>query len=105
MSSFQHACFIHGGREAVALCLECRRAFCRECVVDHDGRLICATCLTRLRHKPERAPGAFRSFLRTLGVAAALLLCWMIFYLGARAIVTTDTSRHTFSSSPESERQ
>src|SRR5581483_9457365 len=82
MSALQHVCFVHGSREAVALCVECRNFFCRECVVDHDGRLTCAACLAQRREKPRAATGAIGSVLRAAAVFGALLLCWMLFYMG-----------------------
>ena len=49
MSSLIHRrCLHHPAREAVALCPECRRFYCRECVTEHTGRMICAGCVARL---------------------------------------------------------
>src|ERR1043166_5979979 len=44
----QQRCLNHSFREAVARCPECKRYFCRECVTEHDDRLICAACLKKL---------------------------------------------------------
>ena len=41
-------CFNHAGREAVARCPECSRYFCRECISEHRGRVVCAGCLASL---------------------------------------------------------
>ena len=38
-------CFNHMLREAVACCPECRRYFCRECVTEHEDKVLCAACL------------------------------------------------------------
>jgi hypothetical protein len=38
-------CFNHMLREAVARCPECRRYFCRECVTEHEDKVLCAACL------------------------------------------------------------
>ena len=35
-------CFNHMLREAVACCPECRRYFCRECVTEHEDKVLCA---------------------------------------------------------------
>jgi len=94
------ACFIHPGRESVALCLECRHSFCRECVVDHDGRLICAGCLARMQASSTEAHHGLRALAQTAGVLAALILCWMLFYSAGRALLITEPARHTFSSEP-----
>lgn len=44
----QSRCFQHASREAVARCPECERFYCRECVTEHDGRMICRSCLDNL---------------------------------------------------------
>ena len=41
----QQRCFNHTSREAVARCPECGRFFCRECITEHDDRVLCAVCL------------------------------------------------------------
>jgi hypothetical protein len=38
-------CLHHAAREAVARCPECGRFYCRECVTDHEGRVLCQGCL------------------------------------------------------------
>lgn len=70
-------CFHHPSREAVVRCPVCRRYFCRECVTEHDGRMICASCAA------EDAPEAVRqsSTLKWIaGAGAGFLLAWLIFY-------------------------
>ena len=43
-------CIHHGSREAAALCASCRKPFCRECVTEHAGVVLCTGCL----RQPER---------------------------------------------------
>ena len=89
-------CFIHPAREAVSLCVECRRAYCRECVVDHDGRLICAACLEKLRAPASRGGRALERTLSAAGLAVTLLLCWMVFYMAGRLMMTAEPVHHSF---------
>jgi len=89
-------CFVHTSREAVALCLECRHSFCRECVVDHDGRLVCAGCLARLQAHRVDGSGRLRAFVQTGGILAALLLCWVLFYVAGRALLIAKPAHRTF---------
>ncbi len=74
-------CFHHGTREAVCRCPECRRFFCRECVVPFDGRLLCATCIAKATTAPadaeKRSPHIVQMALGTV----ALLVIWVVFYL------------------------
>ena len=92
----QQRCFVHPSREAVSLCLECRRAFCRECVVDHDGRLICAACLARLRAPVARGNRFLRQSLSAAATALAILLCWILFYMFGRLLLLAEPAHHSF---------
>ena len=87
-------CFNHHEREAVARCPECERCYCRECVTEHDDRVICARCLRGLAD----AAGAMRSPARGLGLAlqlaAAFLFLWFVFYVAGRALLLMPTSFH-----------
>ena len=39
----QTRCLLHPVREAVARCKGCEEYFCRECVGEHDGEMLCAS--------------------------------------------------------------
>ena len=41
-------CLHHGEREAIARCPECGSFFCRECITEHDERVLCASCLAKI---------------------------------------------------------
>ncbi|MGD9331259.1 MAG: hypothetical protein PVJ53_08095 [Desulfobacterales bacterium] len=84
-------CAHHADREAVARCPQCERFFCRECIAEHDGRVLCANCLALSGSRQARR----RSFLRRLTplvqVAVGLLLLWgTFFYLGQALISLPD---------------
>jgi hypothetical protein len=71
-------CWRHAGREAVARCPECARFYCRECVVEHLGRMICSDCVARIT---STAPtGRFHTARWTLFAAGGFLVAWLIFY-------------------------
>ena len=55
-------CFNHAAREAVARCPACGHYFCRECITEHDDRVICAACLRKLARVPLlQRRGLFRT--------------------------------------------
>jgi len=76
-------CWNHSAREAVVRCPACSRYFCRECVTEHRGRMMCAGCVagaTSSSADDRRSSG----LLWTTFAAAGILLAWLIFYyLGA----------------------
>jgi hypothetical protein len=80
-------CLHHPGREAAVRCPGCARHFCRECVGEHAGRWLCASC----QASAGAAAGARRSRLRAvrgaLGVAAGLFAAWFYFFLVGQALL------------------
>lgn len=93
MSLSHEKCFNHPGREAVARCPECGRFFCRECVSEHEDRLLCASCLERL----VAAPGGSRTLAWSFPVIQALvgfLLLWLSFYSVGRLLIAIPSSFH-----------
>ncbi len=78
-------CARHAEREAAARCPDCRGFFCRECVVEHRGKFLCAACLERAIG--TNAATARRRRWRAVGREAATLLAgvfvlWLLFYGG-----------------------
>ncbi len=88
-------CANHEAREAAARCPRCRNCFCRECVTEHEGQLVCAACLAAL----ARAESPVRSrLLAGFGLAArlalGLLLAWLFFHLFGRVLLAVPASVH-----------
>lgn len=78
-------CWSHAGREAVSRCPECRRFYCRECVTEHDGRLLCVQCLgakTAAKAGPVGTRWALWAAAALLGLVAAYAVFhtagWMV---------------------------
>jgi hypothetical protein len=72
-------CWNHEAREAVCRCPQCARSFCRECVTEHEGRLLCAACLRQLTVVRPRGRG-MRRVLPALMLVGGFLLAWLIFF-------------------------
>ena len=70
-------CWHHADREAVVRCPQCRRYYCRECVVEHEGRMVCAACIERGGDASAAGSGAA---LWTVFGVCGFLLAWMVFY-------------------------
>ena len=94
VNSLTHTkCFNHGAREAVARCPECKRHYCRECVTEHEHRLLCASCIAAqvgdtnasARRLPFRGVAQFMT---------ALLLLWLGFYTMGQGLLLVPSTYH-----------
>ena len=87
-------CFNHATREAVARCPECAQFFCRECVTEHDDRVICSACLKKLVRVPLLKRPAFTGTLRAGQSLLGLLVAWFFFYLVGTALLALPSDFH-----------
>ena len=86
-AALHQRCWNHEGREAVCRCPECRRSFCRECVSEHGGRLLCAGCLTRLAQETEpQTQGG--NLLAASMLFGGVVLAWLLFFGAAEGILS-----------------
>lgn len=87
-------CFNHAEREAVARCPSCRRFFCRECITEHDDRIICAACLRQIKREGSSRRRGFTSVLRVSQCVLGLLIAWFFFYLVGESLLRLPDSFH-----------
>jgi len=89
MSGFaiQQRCWNHEAREAVCRCPECGRSFCRECVTEHEARLLCASCLVAAARARRSPRGVVRRLLPAGMALAGVLLAWTVFYSAGEALI------------------
>jgi hypothetical protein len=86
-------CFNHIERVAAARCLGCMRTYCKECVTEHEGRVLCRACLAAAA-KGAAARRRGRGLVRGAGAAAGLAAAWLFFYLLGRGLLLARTSFH-----------
>lgn len=89
-------CWNHGSREAVARCPECERSYCRECVVEHEDRIICSGCLEKLTKaaaKPART-WSVRPLLRFAAAFVGLVVAWFLYFSAGRALLAIPDESH-----------
>jgi hypothetical protein len=79
-------CWNHASREAVCRCPSCSRFFCRECVTEHDERLLCAACVLKAVTAQKPTHSWRRRWLLRAAAAAGLALAWTAFYGAGRAL-------------------
>lgn len=88
-------CVRHPVREAVARCPSCSEHFCRECVVEHAGALLCAPCLAREIAVKEVAGRTARprigEFVTTL---VCIFFLWAVFYAFGHLLKIIPTKVH-----------
>lgn len=74
-------CVRHASREAAARCPACEQYFCRECVVEHEGRLLCSSCLARSAGAAGRGQRRWARVRRAAALSSGVLVLWCLLYL------------------------
>ncbi len=91
----QRHCLNHETREAVARCPECGHFYCRECIAEHDDRIMCAACLRKLLRPPEKPARAVPARLARLAAFGfSLMIGWMAFYWMGKMLLSIPASVH-----------
>lgn len=87
-------CSNHALREAAAICLECDRYFCRECVTEHEGKVVCTSCLRKLA-VPSLIKRLHIIWLVRAGQCLLGIVCvWLFFYCMGRILLLIPSSFH-----------
>jgi len=87
-------CFNHAQREAVARCPECSQFFCRECVTEHEDRVICAACLRKMAKVPLLRRRGFAGAARFCQCLLGTLAAWFFFYLVGECLLALPDAFH-----------
>jgi len=87
-------CFNHAHREAVARCPQCGRTFCRECIIEHDSRIICARCLAAPARKPAATWAPAAAIAGGTWRVLSFLLLWAVFYYLGKILLLLPSSFH-----------
>jgi len=87
-------CFYHEFREAACRCPICRRYFCRECVTEHDNKVLCVECLKAIVAGRAVRRSGMRRVLRGLLPVAGVLIAWLFFYTVGRTLLLIPSDVH-----------
>lgn len=87
-------CYNHRHREAVALCPGCGRYFCRECITEHEDRVLCAACLNKAIKGSTSGASRFGPVLRLAQFFAGIILLWIVFYWLGQGLISLPASFH-----------
>jgi len=52
---YSKRCVNHSSRESVAICPVCSKTYCRECITEHKGKMLCRNCLEEQIQKNNKA--------------------------------------------------
>ena len=81
-------------REAVARCPECQHFYCRECITEHDDRVICAACLRRLAATTAEAKVRLAWLWALVPCAMGLAVAFLFFYIIGETLLRLPSSFH-----------
>ena len=87
-------CLNHAAREAVARCPSCSQYYCRECVTEHENKIICAACLSSITAQDA---GDSRKRFRVTAIlqfTLAILILWIFFFMMGRSLLALPDSFH-----------
>lgn len=91
---FHQRCFNHAVREAAARCPECQQFFCRECITEHDDRVLCTACLKKLVRQPPARRRALANLRLLAQGVLGILVAWFFFYLIGEGLLRLPDSFH-----------
>ncbi len=87
-------CLNHRFREAVARCPECGRFFCRECITEHEDKVLCASCLRKQLKSGSQRLHRYQWIIRCSHFFTGLFLLYVIFYYSAQILLALPTAFH-----------
>jgi hypothetical protein len=87
-------CHNHRPREAVARCPACGRFFCRECITEHEDKVLCAACLRRLIEPSGNPSNRLRGWLQLGHFLLGILILYILFYYFAQVLLALPSDFH-----------
>ena len=87
-------CLHHPTREAVARCPECHHSYCRECVVEHEERVLCATCVKKILSREGKSKAWGARLLGATHLLLSFLLLWIVFFALGRILLAIPSDFH-----------
>lgn len=87
-------CFNHLLREAVARCPLCQRYFCRECVTEHEDKVLCAACLRADADTDPSDRGQLGGLVQMMHFLLGATLLWVFFYYLGQILLSLPSAFH-----------
>ena len=90
----QKRCKNHPNREAVARCPECVQFFCRECITEHDDRVLCTACLKNILLRQPLLSSHLKFPFTILQFLVGFCVIWLLFYYFGHMLLLIPSSFH-----------
>ncbi len=90
----QQRCYNHILREAVARCPECDHFFCRECITEHDDKVLCAACLHKILEPEKQSLNRMQWIFRLAHFSMGILILYIFFYYLGQILLAFPSSFH-----------
>jgi len=90
----QQRCHNHLEREAVARCPACGRFFCRECITEHEDKVLCAACLRKLVEPSGQTSDRFQGLFRLGHFLIGIIILYVLFYYSAQILLALPSDFH-----------
>ena len=90
----EQRCLRHAAREAVARCPQCHYFFCRECITEHDDRVLCADCLAKMLRPSEKRSSAFGMLISVVFSLCGIATAWLFFNMMGQILARVPASFH-----------
>ena len=87
-------CLNHPKREAAAQCTSCGKPFCRECVTELDGRMVCGPCYRKQVQRVEKPQRDWFAVTTTLQALAGAGVLWFTSWVVGQALLNIKSSFH-----------
>ncbi len=87
-------CVNHSHREAAAKCPECNKFYCRECVTEHENKVLCATCLASDFSENKDKSINLKFLKHILIFLFSFLLLWLLYYYFGQLLLTISPDVH-----------
>lgn len=94
MDLHQRQCLNHSTREAVARCPECKQFYCRECIAEHEDRVICAACLRKVLGARSQKKYSFALLSRLAAFCLSMITAWALFYCVGKILLSIPVKFH-----------
>lgn len=87
-------CLHHPEREAVARCPECQQFYCRECITEHEDRVLCTACLKKLVKPRSKTRIRLAWIIQASQLFLGFFVVWLFFYLCGGMLLAIPAKYH-----------